>query len=224
MKTARAEAVDAAGRTVAHQILSAQCRSMPRRFPRVEAPERGDLRLHLDLAAGADQVDVVDRLLGLGAQPLDIGQGEVSWVVLADPLGTPFCVLADKLRYRDAGPIAAISIDSPDPGRDAAFWSGLIDWPHAQDGPDTDLQHPSGRGPLLEFYPEPRRKAGKNRIHLDVRPGPQEDGDTALARALDLGATRLRHEWGELPWTVLADPGGNEFCLLGAPAANDFLG
>ena len=61
----------------------------------MEAPERGDLRLHLDLAAGADQGDVVDRLLGLGAQPLDIGQGEVSWVVLADPLGTPFCVLAD---------------------------------------------------------------------------------------------------------------------------------
>ena len=78
MKTARAEAVDAAGRTVAHQILSAQCRSMPRRFPRVEAPERGDLRLHLDLAAGADQGDVVDRLLGLGAQPRPVvgGPGE----------------------------------------------------------------------------------------------------------------------------------------------------
>ena len=76
----------------------------------------------------------------------------------------------------------------------------------------------------MEFYPEPRRKEGKNRIHLDVRPGPQEAGGTALACALDLGATRLRHEWGELPWTVLADPGGNEFCLLGTPAGNAFLG
>jgi hypothetical protein len=55
-----------------------------------------DHRLHLDVRplSGSPQDAEVARLRTLGAQPLDVGQGEVSWVVLSDPEGTPFCVLS----------------------------------------------------------------------------------------------------------------------------------
>jgi hypothetical protein len=57
-------------------------------------PKAGKNRLHFDLApsAGSDQQAEVDRLISLGATRIDIGQGEVSWVVLADPDGNEFCV------------------------------------------------------------------------------------------------------------------------------------
>lgn len=61
-------------------------------------PKAGKHRLHFDLAPSADgdQQEEVDRLLSLGAARLDIGQGEVSWVVMADPAGHEFCVLTPR--------------------------------------------------------------------------------------------------------------------------------
>ena len=58
------------------------------------------VRLHFDLAppADGDQQAEVDRLVSLGATRIDIGQGEVSWVVVADPDGHEFCVLAPRER------------------------------------------------------------------------------------------------------------------------------
>ena len=58
------------------------------------APKTGKNRLHLDIAppADGDQQAEVDRLISLGAAPIDIGQGDVSWVVMADPDGNEFCV------------------------------------------------------------------------------------------------------------------------------------
>jgi hypothetical protein len=54
-------------------------------------------RLHLDVnPADRDQDEEVRRLLGLGARHADVGQGEESWVVLLDPEGNEFCVLADR--------------------------------------------------------------------------------------------------------------------------------
>ncbi|RYP88750.1 VOC family protein [Nocardioides guangzhouensis] len=62
------------------------------------APKAGKYRLHLDLvpSAGSDQASEVDRLVGLGATRVDIGQGEVDRVVLADPDGHEFCVLSAR--------------------------------------------------------------------------------------------------------------------------------
>src|SRR5689334_10427421 len=51
---------------------------------RVPEPATERPRLHLDLLGGPGQAEVVERLLGLGARPLDIGQGDVPWIVLAD--------------------------------------------------------------------------------------------------------------------------------------------
>jgi hypothetical protein len=61
-------------------------------------PKTGKYRLHFDLAppADGDQQAEVDRLFSLGATHIDIGQGEVSWVVMADPDGHEFCVLTPR--------------------------------------------------------------------------------------------------------------------------------
>jgi predicted enzyme related to lactoylglutathione lyase len=62
------------------------------------APKTGKYRLHFDIAppADGDQQAEVDRLVSLGATRVDIGQGEVSWVVMADPDGHEFCVLTPR--------------------------------------------------------------------------------------------------------------------------------
>ena len=61
-------------------------------------PKVGKNRLHLDIAPppGGDQEAEVERLTALGATRVDIGQGEVTWVVLADPDGNEFCVLTPR--------------------------------------------------------------------------------------------------------------------------------
>jgi hypothetical protein len=61
-------------------------------------PKAGKYRLHFDVAppSQGDQLAEVDRLLSLGATRVDIGQGAVSWVVMADPDGHEFCVLTPR--------------------------------------------------------------------------------------------------------------------------------
>ena len=55
-------------------------------------------RIHIDVnASDRDQAEEVERLLALGARPADVGQGDVSWVVLADPEGNEFCVLRSRV-------------------------------------------------------------------------------------------------------------------------------
>ena len=66
-------------------------------FARVPEPKTVKNRLHLDLSpTDREQDEEVRRLLDLGARPADVGQGDVSWVVLADPEGNEFCVLAGR--------------------------------------------------------------------------------------------------------------------------------
>lgn len=173
-------------------------------------------RLHLDLAGGAEQHAVVDRLLGLGATRLDIGQGDVPWVVLADPDGNAFCVMEERDAYRDTGPIAALPLDSADPERDGELYAALTGWVRAEGVAPVTLRHPSLRGPLLELCAEPAPKVRQNRTHLDVRPepgGPDQAGLVELA--LSLGATRASEPWAQgHPWVVLRDTSGNELCVL----------
>lgn len=178
-------------------------------FPRVASPSTSPARLHLDISGGARQQEVVRRMLDLGAEHADIGQGAVPWVVLADPEDNPFCVMEDREAYHDTGPIAALPLHSADPERDAAFWAMLTGW--VPSAGTATLRHPAGVGPLLELCPEPGPKRGKNRLHLDVRPDARDDGITE--RVLESGATPLSGP-SEFPWRVFADPSGNEFCIL----------
>lgn len=176
-------------------------------------------RLHLDLSGGARQAEEVERLIGLGATPLDIGQGDVPWVVLGDPEGNPFCVMEERAAYAGTGPVAALPLDAADPDRDAHFWSWLTGWTDVADVVPRSLRHPSGRGPLLELCPEETRKTtAKNRLHLDLRLEPGDDPDTVAAGIAERGGRELHLGFGDLPWRHYADPSGNEFCVLPAPS------
>lgn len=176
-------------------------------------------RLHLDLAGGTRQAEEVDRLLGLGARRLDIGQGEVPWVVLADPDGNAFCVMEERAAYRDTGPIAALPLDCIDPERDAQLYAALTGWVPAPGIGVVTLRHPSMRGPLLEFCPEPVPKQHQNRTHPDVRPEPDGPDQAGLVElACSLGATRASEDWAQgHSWVVMRDASGNEFCVLSDP-------
>ena len=180
-------------------------------FPRVDRPSTSPARLHPDLSGGAHQQEVVQRLLDLGAEHADIGQGDVPWVVLADPEGNAFCVMEDRQVYRGSGPIAALPLDCADPEHAVGFWAAITGWVPESGPTGLALRHPGGVGPLLELCPEPGPKRGKNRLHLDVRP---DAGDLERIEAvLRRGATALSGP-GEHPWRVFADPSGNEFCVL----------
>lgn len=71
--------------------------------------------------------------------------------------------------------------------------------------------------PGLVFVPVTDEKATKNRLHLDFRP---DDPTVEVDRMVALGARRVDVGQGEQSWTVLADPEGNEFCILGARKAS----
>jgi hypothetical protein len=81
------------------------------------------------------------------------------------------------------------------------------------DAPDEFEIRPSpDRLPGLLFVAVPESKTVKNRLHLDFRP---DDQDLEVDRLLALGASRIDIGQGEQSWVVLADPEGNEFCVLG---------
>lgn len=175
-------------------------------------------RLHLDLRGGDRQAVEVDRLLELGARRLDLGQGDVPWVVLADPEGNPCCVMEERASYAGTGPLAALPLDSADPDRDADLWAWLTGWVDVPGEAPRSLQHPSGRGPLLELCPQRAAKGPtKNRLHLDVRLEPGDDPDAVAAGIAERGGREEHHpEWGDLPWRFFSDVSGNEGCLLPA--------
>lgn len=185
--------------------------------PRVPDADAGVLRLHLDLLGGPDRGTLVRRLLDLGAAPVDIGQGDVPWTVLADPGGTPFCVVQGADAPAGTGPISELPLDSADPERDAELWAWLTGWVDAPGEAPRTLQHPSRRGPRLGLWPEPAPKGtAKNRVHLDIRLDEGDDPDAVVAEIVRRGGRELDPGWGALPWRVLADPSGNELCLLPA--------
>jgi catechol 2,3-dioxygenase-like lactoylglutathione lyase family enzyme len=186
---------------------------------RVTEPPPPGWRLHLDLLGGPERDTVVERLIGLGAVRADIGQGDVPWVVLADPDGNAFCVMEERSAYRDTGPIAALPLDSADPARDAELYAALTGWVRAEGVGPVTLRHPSLCGPLLELCPEPGPKVRQNRTHLDVRSGPGGPGQQGLVEiARSLGATLAAEDWAQgHPWVVMRDLSGNELCVLPDP-------
>jgi predicted enzyme related to lactoylglutathione lyase len=192
--------------------------ALPLVFVPVPEPKTVKDRIHLDLATRSPehQAEVVRRVRDLGATPVDIGQGDVPWVVLADPEGNELCVLEPRPVYMDTGPVAAVVVDSPDPAAAAGFWQRASGWVPGGEWGDgfAALRSPQGVGPYLEFLRIPEPKTVKDRIHLDVAPFAGED-QPAEARALqEAGAVPADVGQGDVTWTVLADPQGNEFCVL----------
>ncbi|WP_045878753.1 VOC family protein [Pseudofrankia sp. DC12] len=183
----------------------------------VPVPETVNYRVHLDLAttSAAHQAELAARLQELGATPADVGQGDVPWTVLADPEGNVFCVLEPREIYRDTGPIAAVVLDCADPRALARFWGAAVGWTvHEVTDGHARLRAAEGVGPYLELLRAPGPRTWKGRVHLDVLPYPGDDQAAEVARLETLGATPADVGQGDVRWKVLADPEGNEFCVL----------
>jgi catechol 2,3-dioxygenase-like lactoylglutathione lyase family enzyme len=128
--------------------------------------------------------------------------------------------------------LTEIVVDCRDPAAQAAFWAAALGYhvvraeqgqveiaPWEREPPDLAERVRRAPGaPALVFVTVPEAKTVKNRLHLDVRP---VDGSHELEveRLVSLGARRADIGQGEVPWVVLADPEGNEFCVLGPLAA-----
>jgi len=193
--------------------------AVPLVFVSMPKPKAAKNRVHLDLTSSSldNQAAQVERLLQRGATHVDIGQCDVPWVVLADPEGNEFCVLEPREIYRDTGPVAAIVVDCLDPGVMSAFWTQAAGWPVAR---SLDyliaLRSATGEGPFLELLRSAEPKLVKNRVHLDVAPPPGGDNHAEAERLERAGARPADVGQGDQPWIVLADPDGQEFCVLTA--------
>jgi Glyoxalase-like domain len=193
--------------------------ALPIVFLPVAEPKAAKNRVHIDLASQSPehQAALVQRLRDLGARPLDIGQGDVPWVVLADPEGNEFCVLEPRDAYRDTGPVAAVVMDAPDPLAMAGFWELASGWVRSRsEGDDlVGFRSPRGVGPYFELLRVPEAKTVKNRVHIDVAPEKAEDQAAAVRQLLEAGAAPADIGQGDgVSWVVLADPDGSEFCVL----------
>ncbi|MDX1620967.1 MAG: VOC family protein [Nitriliruptorales bacterium] len=165
---------------------------------------------------------MVERALELGATNADIGQGPVDWSVFTDPEGNEFCVLSSG--DVDQPEIDAFTLDSNDLDVLAPFWSSLLGWDEvARDHDSVRLRDPSGDAHDLLLLESPDEKAGKNRVHPDLIPVADPDDPEArereASRVLELGGSHADIGQGDVPWSVMADPEGNEFCILSPRAA-----
>lgn len=111
--------------------------------------------------------------------------------------------------------IAALAIDAADPEVVADFWCRVLEWQVVEEFEGgIGIASSSGAWPQIDVFPVPEHKAGKNRLHLDLRADGISTADE-LKRLIELGARQADvGQSAEASWVVLADPEGNEFCLL----------
>ena len=118
--------------------------------------------------------------------------------------------------------IQCITVDCENPQKLAEFWSAALDWKITEAdeiGVVIELLDGSpevGRIPDILFLKNPDNKSAKNRLHFDLRPINQE---AEVARLEALGAKQIEIGQADEPeatWIVMADPEGNEFCVLRA--------
>jgi predicted enzyme related to lactoylglutathione lyase len=114
-----------------------------------------------------------------------------------------------------ASELYTVTLDAADPRRLADFWSEILGYKVVFDSPEeVAIEKPNGNGTAILFIKVPDAKAGKNRMHFDLNP---DDQAAEVERALSLGATHVEIGQARDPdvtWKVMADPEGNEFCIL----------
>jgi predicted enzyme related to lactoylglutathione lyase len=173
------------------------------------------IHFHLTSTSLEDQQQTVVRSLGLGARHLDVGQRpEEGHVVLADPEGNEFCVIEPGNNYlADCGFFAELACDGSQ--QVGYFWSEALGWPLVWDqDQETAIRSPRG-GPKISWGGPPvRPKTGKNRMHFDIAPPADGEQQTEVDRLVSLGAKHIDIGQGDVGWVVMADPDGNEFCVL----------
>ena len=110
---------------------------------------------------------------------------------------------------------SSLSFDAVDSRRLAEFWIRALNYRIAEEEDGIiSLASADGYGPPIDILPVPEAKSVKNRLHLDLHAvGCTQEEE--VERLLALGAVRADVGQGtEVPWVVLADPEGNEFCIL----------
>jgi hypothetical protein len=108
--------------------------------------------------------------------------------------------------------IDCVLIDCADLKRMSEFWGSALNLEHVWTGPSGGFLLTDKPGTTrLGLMPCGDEKRAKNRIHLDLRPDNQED---EIRRLETLGAARIDIGQSDVPWVVMADPEGNEFCVL----------
>jgi predicted enzyme related to lactoylglutathione lyase len=104
------------------------------------------------------------------------------------------------------------TIDAHDPLSLGNWWATVLGWVIVNDDPDEfEIRPQADQLPGILFELVTDEKRGKNRLHFDFRP---DDQDAEVARLKTLGAAPVDIGQGEQTWVVLADPEGNEFCVL----------
>ena len=108
-----------------------------------------------------------------------------------------------------------IVIDAHDLPTLARFWAEVLHWQILSEREREVVIGPDVGAPVgICFMPVTDRKVVKNRLHLDLNPG-SDDREAEIERIMALGARRVDiGQTGTETWTVLADPEGNEFCIL----------
>ena len=121
-------------------------------------------------------------------------------------------------------------VDRHDVSAQATWWATVLGWKKAYEADDEVILVPPHATlelvqtlpwaqvpPGLVFVPVPEGTAIKNRLHLDLAPHTTDDRDSEIARLIAGGATLVDvGQAAEASWTVMADPEGNEFCVLSA--------
>jgi len=107
-----------------------------------------------------------------------------------------------------------IVVDAEDPARLARWWAEALGYQIFHEAPDeVEIRRHPDEMPGLLFTPVPDVKTVKNRLHIDLRP---DDQESEVERLVDMGARHVDvGQRAVTGWTVLADPEGNEFCVLG---------
>jgi len=122
----------------------------------------------------------------------------------------------------------SVVVDCRDHRAQAAWWAQVLGWRTAFESDDEVAVIPQHffdegyfervpaqeRGQGLVFVPVPEGKTVKNRLHIDLAPEAGDDHEAEVERLVGLGARRADVGQGEVPWVVLTDPEGNEFCVL----------
>ena len=111
----------------------------------------------------------------------------------------------------------SVVVDAKDPKGLAEFWSAVLDHPivfEDEDGEEVAVAKDKDSPPALLFVKNDDAKMVKNRIHIDLNP---DDQAAEVNRVINLGAKPVDiGQTGSETWVVLADPEGNEFCVLTA--------
>ena len=107
-----------------------------------------------------------------------------------------------------------VVIAAGDPAALGRWWCDALGWVVVDDtSPIFEIQPQPDRLPGILFLPLSDTKETKNRLHIDLRP---DDQAVEVERLIGLGASRVDVGQGDVSWVVLADPEGNEFCVLQA--------